>query len=52
MVSWTWAGVLCALFFLCGGTIAWLLGYQSGRMDGRSEARKGRPDDDQFQVLG
>ena len=50
-VSWPWVGVACTLFFLCGGTIAWILGYQAGRLDGMSEARKDS-DDDQPQVLG
>jgi hypothetical protein len=51
-VGWLWVGVFCSLFFLCGGTIAWVLGYQSGRMDGRADAGKERSDDDQSQVLG
>jgi hypothetical protein len=51
-VGWPWVGVLCVLFFLCGGTLAWVLGYQAGHMDGRAEGRKERSDDDQSQVLG
>jgi hypothetical protein len=51
-VSWTWAGVFCVLFFLCGGTLAWILGYQAGHMDGRATVQKERLGDDQSQVLG
>jgi hypothetical protein len=39
-VSWSWVGVFCVLFFLCGGTIAWILGYQVGFMDGRAASQK------------
>jgi hypothetical protein len=51
-VDHPWVGVLCVLFFLCGGTIAWIFGYQAGRMDGRAAARKELSGDDQSQVLG
>jgi membrane protein YqaA with SNARE-associated domain len=51
-VSWPWVGVFCTLFFLCGGIIAWILGYHAGRLDGLASERKGRADDDQPQVLG
>jgi hypothetical protein len=51
-VGWPWVGALCVLFFLCGGTIAWILGYHAGRMDGRVAGRNGRIDDDQSQIVG
>jgi membrane protein YqaA with SNARE-associated domain len=49
-VSWPWVGVFCVLFFLFGGTIAWILGYHAGLVDGRNAIWKERADDDQFQV--
>ena len=44
--SWLWVGVLCGLFFLCGGTIAWVLGYHAGFAEGRDVARKEQVDVD------
>ena len=43
-VGWPWVGVLCALFFLCGGTVAWILGYHIGFSEGKRAAREERDD--------
>ena len=49
-VSWSWAGVLCALFFLCGGTVAWILGYHIGFAEGKRADREERDDVRQYRV--
>jgi hypothetical protein len=43
-------GVLCALFFLCGGTISWILAFHAGFAEGKDAVRKERVDGSQYRV--
>ena len=37
-----WMEVVSALYFLFGGTIAWVLGYVIGRAEGRNDSCSSR----------
>ena len=49
-LGWPWIGLSCALFFLCGGTIAWILGYQAGFAEGKYAVREERAGGDQSRI--